>query len=137
MNADELQVEAFVDEVFETELIAYSRLSRDALRQVSENLDAEEVPALSGPGDETEVLGTARVMIELYGTGAATHASHRARSKEDTVDSFSASIWRRVALTIEEIRHAANDPTSTTRSTSRNRRWGTALRPFRLVPTLA
>jgi hypothetical protein len=111
MNADELQVEALVDEAFEAELIAYSRLSRDALRRESENFDAEEVPALSGPGDETEVLWTARVMIELYGTGAANHANHRARLKEDAADSFSASIWRRVALTIEEMGRAANDPT--------------------------
>jgi hypothetical protein len=112
MNANELQGEALVDEAFEAELIAYSRFSRDAVRRDSESFDAEEVVALLGPGDEAEVLWTARVMIELYGTGAVNHANHRARLKKDATDSFSASVWRRVALTIEEIERAANDPTS-------------------------
>ena len=111
MNADELQVKALVDEAFEAELIAWSRFSRDAVRRESEKFAAEEAPALSGSGDDAEVLWTARVMIELYGTGAFNHVNHRPRLKEDAADSFSASIWRCVALTIEEMERAANDPT--------------------------
>ena len=110
MNADELPEEALVDEAFEAELIAYSRLSRYAARQETVSFDAERTLAQSVAGDAAEVLWTARVMIELYGTGAASHANHRARLKEDAADSFSASIWRCVALTIDEMRRAVNDP---------------------------
>jgi hypothetical protein len=112
MNADELPGEAFVDEAFEAELIAYSRLSRYAVRRESENFDAKKTLAQSVAGDAAEVLWTARVMIELYGTGAANHANHRARLKDDAADSFSASMWRCVALTIEEMGRALNDTTS-------------------------
>ena len=112
MNADEFQGQALVDEAFEAELIAYSRLCRYAVRRESENCDAEEVLAQSVAGDAAVVLWTARVMIELYGTGAADHANHRARLKDDAADSFSASMWRCVALTIEEMGRALNDTTS-------------------------
>jgi hypothetical protein len=108
MNADKLQGEALVDEAFEAELIAYSRLSRYAVRRESESSDAEEVLPPSSSGDEADVLWTARVMIELYGTGAAQHANHRARLKEDAADSFSASIWQRVALTMEEMKRRSD-----------------------------
>jgi hypothetical protein len=110
MNADRLRGEALLDEAFEAELIAYSRLSRDAVRRESESSDADEVPPLSCSGDEADVLWMARVMIELYGTGAANHANHRARLKEDAADSFSASMWRCVALTVDEMRREVNDP---------------------------
>jgi hypothetical protein len=110
MNADRLREGALLDEAFEAEFIAYSRLSRDTVRRESASSDANEVPTLSFSGDEADVLCMARVMIELYGTGAANHASHRAKLKEDTADSISASIWRRIALTIEEMVRAVNDP---------------------------
>ena len=68
MNDGELGVEARVDETFESEVMAYSRLSRYATRQETESFDAEQALAQSVAGDAAEVLWTARVMIELYGT---------------------------------------------------------------------
>jgi hypothetical protein len=67
MNADVLQGEAVVDEAFDAELIAYSRLSRDAVRREAERSDAEELLPPSGCGDETEVLWTVRVIRHWRG----------------------------------------------------------------------
>jgi hypothetical protein len=53
--------------------------------------------------DQSPLLQAAKLLIELYGEGAARYAAKRAKLLERKGDAVAASAWRRVTPVIQEL----------------------------------
>ena len=58
------------------------------------------------PGEEARLLRAARLVVDLYGTDAASYAITRAALLRNMGDAMGAAAWQRVAPVIEKLQRA-------------------------------
>lgn len=67
---------------------------------------AEDAAMPWTPGEEARLLRAARLVVDLYGTDAASYAITRAALLRNMGDAMGAAAWQRVAPVIEKLQRA-------------------------------